>query len=366
MTAHEDPIETFFGALTITNEWIMQLKVIRTLDELDELAEEWNNLLTCCSASHVPFLRHEYLSAWWKTLGGGEWSHGELFTVIARQEDGQLVGIAPLFSGHNRDGQPALLLLGSIEISDYLDFIVHPLDIPAFVNALFDLLESDQAPAWRALDLYNLPEESPTLPLIQAAARARGWLYAQERLQPCPYITLPGDWELYLASLDKKQRHEIRRKMRRAESHTLPVRWYIVDDEAQLEAEIGDFMALMAQDPEKERFLTGVMRAQLRAAVHAAFRAGWLQLAFIEVGDQKAAGYLNFDFANHIWVYNSGLNFSLGELSPGWVLLGYLLQWAINNRRESFDFMRGGEQYKYRFGAVDRFVVRATVNRSPA
>jgi len=341
----------------------MQLTVLRTLNELDELAEEWNQLLSCCSASHVPFLRHEYLSTWWKTLGGGEWSHGDLFTVVGRKQDGDLAGIAPLFFSHNREQEPALLLLGSIEISDYLDFIVDVPSLDAFAKSLFDLLETEQAPDWQVLDLYNLPEESPTLRALKAAAEQRGWAFNQERLQACPYIPLPGNWESYLESIDKKQRHEIRRKMRRAESYPLPVRWYIVEDEDTLDAEIDDFLALMAQDEEKERFLTGVMRTQMREAVHAAFQAGWLQLAFMEVAGQKAAGYLNFDYAGHIWVYNSGLNFELGELSPGWVLLGYLLKWANDQGRESFDFMRGDEDYKYRFGAIDRYVVRAVIKR---
>jgi CelD/BcsL family acetyltransferase involved in cellulose biosynthesis len=161
----------------------------------------------------------------------------------------------------------------------------------------------------------------------------------------------------------KKQRHEIRRKIRRLETQELPTRWYIVTDATGLDDEIEAFIALMAQDAEKERFLTGVMRAQLQASIHAAFEAGWLQLAFIEIDGQKAAGYLNFDFGNHIWVYNSGLNYAFGELSPGWVLLGYLLQWANEHGRQAFDFMRGDEDYKYRFGATDRFVLRATIHR---
>jgi len=119
----------------------------------------------------------------------------------------------------------------------------------------------------------------------------------------------------------------------------------------------------MAQDPEKEHFLTEAMRTQMRLAVHAAFEAGWLQLAFLDVDGEKAAGYLNFDYHGHIWVYNSGLNFKFRELSPGWVLLGYLLQWANEQQRAAFDFMRGDEEYKYRFGAIDRYVYRATVRR---
>lgn len=344
----------------------MQFDILRSLDELDKISGEWNELLRCCSASHVPFLRYEYLHSWWQTLGGGEWQDGKLLVVTGRGEDGTLLGIAPLFLTLNRSGERALMLLGSIEISDYLDIIVHCDNQTAFIDGLLDVLASDRLPEWQVIDWYNLPDYSPTLPLLQESAERRGWSFQQEQLQPCPYIRLPGDWETYLAGIDKKQRHEIRRKMRRAEESELGVRWYIVREEESLDMEVEAFMELMAQDPEKAGFLSQVMRSQMRAAVHTAFQYGWLQLAFLEVDGQKAAGYLNFDFNDHIWVYNSGLSFIHRELSPGWVLLGYLLKWANENGRQEFDFLRGGEEYKYRFGAVDRFVVRAIVRRPAA
>jgi CelD/BcsL family acetyltransferase involved in cellulose biosynthesis len=43
------------------------------------------------------------------------------------------------------------------------------------------------------------------------------------------------------------------------------------------------------------------------------------------------------------------------------VLVSYILRWAIENGREAFDFMRGDEEYKYRMGAIDRFVLRANL-----
>lgn len=340
----------------------MQLDIVQNTDQFEALASEWNHLLEH-SASHVPFLRHEYLRAWWDTLGGGEWSRGELCLVTARGEDGSLVGAAPLFFTQNREGENALLFLGSIEISDYLDVICRREDLPAFLSALLSRLTESDVPNWQVLDLYNILEDSPTLPVLSAAAGGLGWTYQQQKLQHCPYIPLPGDWETYLAGIDKKQRHEIRRKIRRVENADVPVRWYIVQDEATLESEIDGFLHLMGQDEEKRAFLTDLMRTQMRSVVHAAFRENWLQLAFLEIDGKKAAGYLNFDYGNHIWVYNSGLDHQFGYYSPGWVLLGYLLEWANDHKRQAFDFMRGDEEYKYRFGAVDRFVVRAQVRR---
>jgi len=339
----------------------MNFTLHTSFETLSPLAPAWNELLAG-GITNAPFLRYEYLATWWNSLGGGEWQDARLAVVTASEND-RLVGVAPLFLTTNRDGQAALMLLGSIEISDYLDLIARPETLSPFLGGLLDWLGSAYPEAWSVLDWYNLPDGSPSLPGLKAEADKRGWTYAEQVYQPTPSIPLPGDFEVYLETLDKKQRHEVRRKMRRAEESGRSVRWYIVDEPNRLDDEMEAFMALMAQDPEKAAFLTPAMRAQMKASAQAAFHAGYLQLAFLEVDGEKACAYLNFDYANRIWVYNSGLDRRFMDVSPGWVLLGYLLEWANRNQRSEFDFMRGDEDYKYRFGAVARKVMRVKVSR---
>ncbi|MDD5368114.1 MAG: GNAT family N-acetyltransferase [Anaerolineaceae bacterium] len=341
----------------------MKYQLLRSAEEMNQIAREWNALLDE-STSHVPFLRHEYLRTWWQTRGGGEWKDGELAVVIAREGE-RLVGIAPLFFTPNREGIPALMLLGSIEISDYLDVIVREVDLTAFIEGLLPFLRALDSPAWQVLDWYNLLDSSPTLAVLEKTAVQQGWGYQQELLQHSPFIPLPGNWDAYLASLDKKQRHEIRRKMRRVESGEKPARWYVVADSNTLEAEGKAFIELMAQDPEKAAFLTPAMREQMQLVIRCAFDEGCLLLSFLEIGGEKAAAYLGLDYLNRIWMYNSGLDRRFNEYSPGWVLLADLLRWANENGREEFDFMRGDEDYKYRFGAIDRFIVRVRVHYDP-
>ena len=334
----------------------MKYTLINDFETFQELSPKWNALLSE-SISDLPFLRHEYLRGWWASLGGGEWDSGEL-AIVTAERGGELVGIAPLFLHEQR-----LLFLGSIEISDFLDFIVRLTDLTDFLHGLLDFLASHVDLAWSALDLHNLVEHSPSLPVLRAEADARGWDFSQETLQPAPFVALAASFDDYLANIKKKQRHEIRRKIRRAEGDERDVSWFIVDDPAKLDKNIEACCQLMAQDPEKQAFLTQTMKSQMKASIHAAFEAGWLQLAFLEVDGEKAAGYLNFDYGNRIWVYNSGLDMKFADLSPGWVLLGYLIDWAIEHGRSEFDFMRGDEPYKYKFGGVDRFVVRARLTR---
>jgi CelD/BcsL family acetyltransferase involved in cellulose biosynthesis len=326
-----------------------------------QLAAAWNALLDE-SVTHVPFLRYEYLEAWWQTRGGGEWPQSELAIVTASQ-GGALVGVAPLFFAANRSGRPSLLLLGSIEISDYLDLVVRPGDGEHFTRELLPFMAGPALPPWRELDFYNLFDTSPTLAALEGAAKNLGWSYQCVPLQQAPYIPLPGDWETYLAGIDKKQRHEIRRKMRRAEELGGTVQVRFATDPERFAADVEDFMALMAQDPDKDAFLTPAMREHVRLVTRCAFEQGCLQLAFLEVNGQKAAGYLSFDYLDRLWVYNSGVDRHFTEYSPGWVLLGHLLKWANEEGRKEFDFMRGNEDYKYRFGGIDRHVVRAVISR---
>jgi CelD/BcsL family acetyltransferase involved in cellulose biosynthesis len=337
----------------------MEFQCLNTFPQ--EMEAEWNDLLLE-SVTHVPFLRHEYLKTWWQTRGGGEWPAEASLAIVTARQNGRLVGVAPLFLADNHQGQPVLLLLGSIEISDYLDLIVRPPDLDGFVSELLAFLQSS-VPGWTALDLNNLLDDSPTLAALSQSAAASGWGFEQDILQQAPYIQLPGSWETYLAGIDKKQRHEIRRKMRRLEDSGLEFRLRFADDLARVEADADAFMALMAQDPEKAAFLTPPMRTAMRIITRCALEKGCLQLVFLEIDGENAAAYLNFDYLDRVWIYNSGLDRRFLEYSPGWVLLAYLLQWATEQGRKEFDFMRGNEDYKYRFGAIDRHVVRVVIRR---
>jgi CelD/BcsL family acetyltransferase involved in cellulose biosynthesis len=340
----------------------MEFHVHQDFSEFSEA--EWNGLVEQ-SITDTPFSRFEYLSEWWKTLGGGEWPVGAdgrqpSLVLVSARENGQLVGLAPLFLTEY-DGQNPLMLVGSIEISDYLDLIVREPDLPRFLSGLLDFLASSDSGGWSALDWYNLPDSSPTLAALKAESERRGWAYQEEIYHPTPRIPLVGSFEDYLARIDKKQRHEIRRKMRRAAESEKQVRFRIVNETEDIDSEINAFFDLMIQDPQKAEFLHPAMRKQMTATLRNAHARGYLWLAFLEVDGAKTAASLNFDYRNKLWGYNSGVSSEHRELSPGWVLLAHTIQWCTENGRYEFDFMRGDEEYKYRFGGVNQYVMRVRV-----
>jgi CelD/BcsL family acetyltransferase involved in cellulose biosynthesis len=212
--------------------------------------------------------------------------------------------------------------------------------------------------------LYNLPEDSPTRPQIQELGERSNWKVKREILQPSPGVILPGRWEEYLSSLEDRHQNEIERKLRKAKDYFLPVNWYIMDETHNLKEELESFFDLMRNNPQKAAFLTEEMELQIKTSAESAHQAGWLQLAFLTVGDLKAAGFLNFDFDQKIWIYNSGINPMFENIYPGWVLLAKLIQWSIAEGKTMLDFMRGDEGYKYHFGGKDSSVVRIQAYRN--
>ncbi|HHH81838.1 MAG TPA: GNAT family N-acetyltransferase [Chloroflexi bacterium] len=344
----------------MASQWTMSF--IHTLEDMERLEPEWRELLSH-SATRTPFQRHSYARVWWSTLGGGEWPQAELWLATARDSSGRLRGVAPLFFTENKAGRPALLLLGSVEISDYLDFIVSEEDSGAFATTLLEGLDARGPRGWELLELHNLPETSPTKQALQTAADGLGWSLAAERQDVCPVLQLGSSWDEYLDALESKQRHELRRKLRRAAKYPAKVTWRITGPEHDLNADVDTFLSLMAHDPKKRAFLTPAMREQFHRLAEVGWKEGWLQMAFLEVSDQPVFGYMNFDDSNRLWIYNSGIDPQHLKLSPGWVLMGHLIQWAIDQRREAIDFLRGDETYKYRLGGKERYVMHLAVER---
>ncbi len=333
-------------------------------DGFAALAAEWNPLLKRSRFDNF-FLTHEWQTTWWSQLGEGDlW-----ILAFRRPEDGTLVGICAFYlltiSAGPKAGQRHLNLVGCIEVSDYLDVIAAEGWEEAVYGSLLTWLTGPDAPEWDVVDLCNLAEESLTYRALPPIFTAAGFQVEVLQEDTAPQFALPLHYETYLQDqVDKKQRHEIRRKQRRAEREAV-VEFTLVGKEHLLAAEVDDFVALQrASRADKADFMTPAMHRFFQTVAERMLAAGTLRLFFLSLDGEKAATLFAFEYDRRFWLYNSGYDpDSHAQLSPGWVLLAYAIQYAIATGCQVFDFMQGDEEYKYRFGAHDYKVMRVIIRK---
>lgn len=322
----------------------------------NELKAEWNQLLKR-SVTNTIFNTWEWAYHWWHA-----YHPGDLWVITMRDGDNQLLAIAPFYIENHPEHGQRIMLIGGEDVTDYLDIIADRDCTEAVYHCLAQTLKAHHA-AFQLLDLWNIPAASSAYSQLPTILKQHGFQVSVNQNEVCPRIHLPETFDAFLDEvMDSKQGRELRRKLRKAEGYNAgmgSLSWYIVQNSHNLDEEIERFMRLMASShPEKAHFLKNDKHVSFfRSIIPAALEKGWLQLNFLTIDGEAAAAYFNFDYNNHILVYNSGLNPNKhAHLSPGIVLLVYNIQHAIDQKRTTFDFLRGNEQYKYRMGAVDTAV----------
>lgn len=322
---------------------------VRTDDSaLVALDREWGDLHRGSSTATL-YNTSDWARVWWRHFGEPD----GLRLFLVRDDAGTLVGLAPMQETLDGNGRAVLRYLGGLDVSDYLDALAlagREQDVAdALARAWVDQLCHNVS----SVELHAIRDASPLRGAFSRLAPGSGSRLEMEQDDVCPVVTLPSSWEAYLNQLEGKQRRELRRKVRKAGQDVL-VSWYQVrgGSRPELDEAMETFFDLHARsDPMKATFMTPRMRAFFRDVAEMAARAGWLALDVLLVNGQPAATQLTFDYDNQILLYNSGYDPHVAaDLSPGWLLLSFAIEHAIMLGRRRFDFLRGSEEYKYRFG----------------
>ncbi|MBI4012268.1 MAG: GNAT family N-acetyltransferase [Candidatus Rokubacteria bacterium] len=318
---------------------------------LDEAS--WNRLLACSSVN-VPFLTWQFQTRWWRTFGAGP-----LHLLGFQDGAGEWVGALPLYEADGPDGR-ALRLVGGVDVADYLDVVARAGHEEAVWKAALGALPDT---GWRTLDLRPVPAGSPTAALLPGLAAAAGFGCRVEREERCPVVELPDSWEGYLAALSGKDRHELRRKLRRAEGGKPRIE--AGRTPAAVAALMDGFIALHRKSKVgKARFMDEAMERFFRHVAADLAAAGWAALWLLWLEDRPAAALFCLEYGGTLALYNSGFDPEARALAPGVVLIARTLEDAIRRGFRRYDFLRGDEPYKYGFGAVATDVLRITLERS--
>jgi|GEM_PF-1959709 len=310
--------------------------------------DDFNKLSTKNITTH-PFIDREYLS-----LFSNNFNCDPYYLCIKHANEILMEGYFDKL-----DGQLILLgmrpVLGDQELTDYGD-VIYPKYISQdlAVKLWGETIRHLSTMGIKTLRLDYLRADSPTLLYLKGLDNVE--ISDQE---VAPFIDLLEGFAGILNRINKKDRQELKRKLRRLDTidHKLIVRDVIA------EADFEEFIRLhRLSDPAKEKFMSPDMQKYFNILIKLKLEHWTINMAFLEIEGKKASSVMFFSNGKVLMGYNSGYDPLFTYYSPGLMGKVKLMQWAIDNGFEIFDTLRGNERYKYDLGAIDLKLFQAIIN----
>ena len=313
-----------------------------------EMGIEWNNLLSESDNNNI-FLTHEWVASWWQVFKENK----EFFSLTVRDENNELIGIAPLFIEKEKYFKfipfTVVKFLGMNSVQpDYLGFIIkrglEKVVIPSIVDAL--IKHQDQ---WDLLLFGDLTFGISSNDNLIQTARQKGFLWHIDRNE-CPYLPLPQNEDEFYSHFKKKKRYNLKRQVRllsdnfryeyargcrKDENHKLMDRLIYLHKNRAKSAQRGDAFHCPA-----------IVKFH-HLLVDQMFDKKWLMLYYIKLNDEIECCLYAFCYDQKFYFYQSGFNPRLAKYSLGSVIVLNTILSAIGMNCREYDFLKGNEQYKF-------------------
>lgn len=295
------------------------------------------------------FVLPPWLQAWWEVFGAGN----EIYLRTAWDGD-NIIGIAPL-----RIKGEVASFIGDVDVCDYLDFIVVRGREADFFGMLLDDFWKQGV---KQLELKHMRPDSITMQNLIPVATARHYEVVTAPEEVNVEMDLPSTWEAYLESLSAKQRHEVRRKLRRL-LEAGKIEYHYIEHSASVPGAMDTFFKMFVESrQDKAAFLTVPRESFFRLLTAKMAEAGLLKLGILELDSKQVAQIICFDYNNCSYLYNSGYDPSYVSLSVGLVSKALAIKDSIEKGRRKFDFLKGPEVYKYHLGGHEVPLYKCVIN----
>ncbi|WNG16327.1 GNAT family N-acetyltransferase [Cystobacter fuscus] len=297
------------------------------------LEPEWNALVQ--ATADEPFYRHEFFRIWIDDFA----PEARLRVLTLRDGEGRLTAVLPLMAERaSLYGVPARQLSATANPhSCRFDLVARePAEAAA---AFFAHLRADKG--WDVLRLTDVPEGGAGWHLYEAAKGAGMPVGTWESLQS-PYIPLPATWEAYQASLSSKFKANCRRRRRKLEEKGR-VTVERVEGGLDLEAKLEEGFALEASGWKGQRGTAmaqdGRTRGFYSELARTAAYDGRLALYYLRLDGRAVAFQYSLEYGGRYFLLKPGYDETLGDCSPGQLLMEEVLRECIGRGLREFDFL---------------------------
>jgi len=336
----------------------MQVRAISRIEDLESLVPDWRRL-----AADLPLAGPDWLVTWWRHFGADRVHRSRdarLLVLAVRDDDGQLVALAPWYLESSRLHGRMVRFLGSgLVCTDYLTLPCASGQEAAVARAIAAwLCESGEGVAeWDLLSLENVDLSDPVLRELVDALCEREAITHLRPGSACWRLELPADWEAVLAGQSKSHRKQLRRLLRVYPLHER-VRFKTVETHDEW---VESFALLVDLHNRRwgERGIEGVFASPElygfhREATERLLNSGQLALNVLEVDGKPVHADYALAGGKLIYAYQSGMDPAAADHEPGTLAMACGVQDAIARGYRAIDLLRGNEPYKQHWRATPR------------
>ncbi|MGI9427423.1 MAG: GNAT family N-acetyltransferase [Bythopirellula sp.] len=358
------------------------MHILRITDwaELEPLAARWDQL-----AGDTVFRSWAWQSTWWKHYG----ENRQLFVLLVCAEQQapscqtestcgdvasrseNLLAILPCYVETSFPRGRVLRLLGDGEVcSDYVDLLADPAYVSSATRAIAQYLSKNSLD-WDTTDFTAIGSECRGLNQLADALAAIDCHVVRSPNESCWSISLPEDWEQFLAMQSKSHRKQLRRLEKRVLNTDQAV-WHLVEEPAQFEVAWPILVDLHQRRRislgEPGRFASQQWASFHRELARQLLDEGKLRLSWLEIAGQPVAAEYHCAGQDTTWAYQGGVDPNRIDEEPGRMSMIRTFQHAIAEGHRHFDLLRGDEPYKAHWRAEPQatFDIQIVPDRSAA
>ena len=352
---------------------MLTTRIVDDVQKAEALSDNWRELSK--RALHdEPVSTPSWTLAWWRQFGVAD---GRKLRLVAFEEDGKLVGIAPLSTRvvmHRRAipiRRIELLASGEDEseeiCSDYVGVIVEKGRQADVATLLARVLVKDEAlGGWDELVMPAMSGEDELVELLRQALEAEGAKATIAEFGRCPHITLPSTWDDYVKALDSSRRYVVTRSLRELEKWAGKDGYALV--RASNDAELAEGRRIL-HSLHGERWEgqgeSGVFASERFTRFHDEMMPkllagvdGALDLMWLTVKGEPVAAVYNIVYGGKVYFYQSGRKLDVPKSAkPGIAIHALAIKRSIEAGHREYDFLNGASQYKRQLALATRPLV---------
>lgn len=312
-------------------------------DELPNIRSQWEKLWYKVPEAS-PFQSPAWLLPWAEVYAP------QRCWAAAQWRSGKLAALMPAFVWESS------MLLAGAGPGDHASALF----APGAEGAASDLLARLAAAIPEPLDSIDFKQLSFSSPLIMALLA--GFTAANELGEPCLVLRIGGADGM--ANVPKRMRANWRYAVRHVQREGASLEVVGLEEAGEAAAELEELHALRWRAEGEEGVLADDLAARhLRLAIPELARVGLLRMHRLRAMGRSVAMLFAMRGRQSTCYYLSGFDPEWASFSPGTVLIGAAIAAAAHEGRAEFDFLRGQEEYKCRWGAKERPTLRRILTR---